>query len=152
MKTSACGIASTSWPMPTKTKPTKPHWLSREMERFATPAITAALIGVGAFVWNILVTEPELAPVVRTVEQHEELINLLSQSVAQSSASIKSLATDRAGAVYGGATTAIARLEQKNRGQPFSAWDVEDQRLYDAAKTQLASAEQRLGISQGGTP
>ena len=124
----------------------KPHWLSREMERFATPLITAVAISAIYFGFDYLVVEPEHQQTIRTVEQHEELINLLSQSVAQSSASIKSLATDRAGAVYGGATSAIARLEEQNRGKPFAEWDVEDQRLYEAAKTQLESAEQRLGI------
>lgn len=130
-----------------KTSPVKkPHWLSREMERFATPLITAVAISAIYFGFDYLVVEPEHQQTIRTVEQHEELINLLSQSVAQSATSIKGLATDRAGAVYGGATSAIARLEEQNRGKPFVEWDVEDQRLYDAAKTQLESAEQRLGI------
>ncbi len=132
--------------MPTKKPPAKPHWLSREMERFATPLITAVAISAIYFGFDYLVVEPEHQQTIRTVEQHEELISLLSQSVAQQAGSITDLATDRAGAVYGGATTAIARLEQQNRGKPFNEWDVEDQRLYEAAKTQLESAEKRLGI------
>ncbi len=125
----------------------KPHWLSREMERFATPILTAVAISAIYFGFDYMTTDPEHQQTIRTVEQHEELINLLSQSVAQSATSIKSLATDRAGAVYGGASRAIEGLEEKNRGVPFAEWEVADQRLYDAAKTQLASAEERLGIN-----
>jgi len=130
-----------------KTSPVKkPHWLSREMERFATPIITAVAISAIYFGFDYLTTDPEIAPTIRTVKQHDELINLLSQSVAQQTSSIKSLATDRAGAVYGGATAAIERLEAANAGKPFDQWSVTDQRLYEAAETQLADAEKRLGI------
>lgn len=123
------------------------HWLSRGMERITTPVLTAAILGIGALTWNYLVTEPELTPVTRTVEQHKELISLLTQSVAQQSKSITDLATDRAGAVYGGATNAIERLEAANRSKPLIEWSVEDRRLYEAALTQQKSAAERLGIN-----
>ncbi len=135
-----------------KTKKTKvskekrPHWLSREVERFTTPVLTAVALGVIYFAYDWLVVEPEHAQTVRTVEQHEELLNLLSQSVAQQSKSITSLATDRAGAVYGGASRAIEQLEADNIDKPFDDWSVQDQRLYEAAMTQRDDAAKRLGI------
>ena len=143
------GIALTLITMTAKKKPDKPkypHWLSRNAERITTPILTAVGLSIIYFGYGWLVVEPEHEETKRRVEVQERLVELLTESVAQSSKSITQLATDRAGAVYGGSTAAIARLEQSNRGKPFDEWDTEDQRLYEAAKTQLRSAEERLGI------
>lgn len=131
-------------------KPEKrPHWVSREVERFIAPVVTALVIAFIYFAVDYITTDPEIEPTVRTVKQHDELIRLLSESVAQQSSSITSLSRDRAGSVYGGASRAMENMEEKYTGVPFDQWDVGDRRLYLAAETQRNDAAKRLGIQPG---
>ena len=132
-----------------------PHWFSRNMERFITPAATAALLGAGIFVVDYLVVEPELEKTNLAVEaqaktdiQHDETIALLTQSVAQQNISLTGLGIDRAVVALKEASAIKAQLETDNRGVRVEEWTELDRQLYLGAMAQIKSAEQRLGLQE----
>lgn len=131
----------------------KPHWFSREKERVVNAAITACIIGAGIFIIDYVTVDPEHEETKLRVEQHEERLNqgdetiaLLTQSVAQQTISITGLAVDRAVTALSEATKTIVELEREHGAKPLTEWPEADRQLYVAAKAQLTSAEQRLGI------
>ena len=141
--------------MPKGTKPakeTKAHWLSREVERLINPVLTAAVLGIGIFLYDHFTTDPEHQSTISRVEQAERTQALLAENVAvltksqkAASASIQSLSGDRAAGIEKGSLLELERLEQKNRGVPMDDWDVTDRRLYELAESQLEKAIVRSG-------
>jgi hypothetical protein len=136
-------------------KESKAHWVSREVERFATPIITAVVISLIYFGVDFLVTEPELATREVRIEQNERLIVGLAENVVvltksnrAQTASINSLSSDRTAGIEKSSLIELERLETKNRGVPMDDWDVTDRRLYTLAESQLSKAIAR----SGGTP
>lgn len=130
-----------------------PHWFSREKERVLNAALTAAIIGAGIFVIDYVTTDPEHEETKLRVKQHEERLNqgdetiaLLTQSVAQQAISVTGLAVDRAVTALSEATKTVVELERDHGRKALDDWPEADRQLYLAAKTQLASAEIRLGL------
>jgi hypothetical protein len=130
-----------------------PHWFSREKERVLNAALTAAIIGAGIFVVDYVTTDPEHEETILRVKQHEERLNqgdetiaLLTQSVAQQAISVTGLAVDRAVTALSEATKTVVELERDHGRKPLDDWPEADRQLYLAAKAQLASAEIRLGL------
>jgi len=141
--------------MPTKTKAKaqQPHWFSREKERVLNAVITAGILGALIFAVDYVTTDPEIAPTIQTVKQHDETIALLTQSVAQANTSVTGLAVDRAVKALKEAAGQKATLETKYQGVPVGEWPEIDRQLYLAAMAQLKSAEKRLGLDMlGDTP
>jgi len=125
-------------------KKPKPHWLSREVERFTMPVLTAAILGIGAGIYNHFTTDPEHQTTIERVKQTERTQALLTENVAvltksnkQQAASINSLSGDRAAGIEKSSLLELERLESKNRGRPLDDWDATDLRLYKLAEKQL---------------
>jgi len=130
-----------------------PHWFSRTAERLITPAVTAGLLGVGIFVVDYLVVEPELEKTNMAVEaqaktdlQHDETIALLTQSVAQQNVSLTGLGIDRAVKALKEASAVKHQLEADHRGVDITEWTDLDRQLYLGSLAQIKSAEERLGL------
>lgn len=110
--------------------------------------LTAFLIGAGAFLYSHFTTDPEHAVTQQTVKQHEETIELLTQSVAKQSISVTGLAIDRAVSALKEASKVKAQVEADNADSPPDEWTDIDRQLYLGALAQIKSAEERLGLTE----
>jgi len=130
-----------------------PHWFSREKERVLNAAITAAIIGAGIFVIDYVTTDPEHEQTKLRVEQHEERLNqgdetiaLLTQSVATQTMSITGLAFDRAVIALKEGTKTVLELERTHGRKALDEWPEIDRQLYITSKAQVENAEMRIGM------
>ena len=130
-----------------------PHWFSRAGERVVNAGLTAMIIGAGIFIIDYVTTDPEHAETKLRVEQHEERLNqgdqtiaLLTQSVATQTMSITGLAFDRAVIALKEGTKSILELERTHGRKPLEQWPEIDRQLYITSQAQVENAEMRIGM------
>lgn len=113
-------------------------------DKVSSSVVTAIILGAGMFTWDYLTNDPELAIVQNQLDVLKVIAAQNSVSNTQQTASIKSLALDRAVPALKSSIATQTELTVKYQGAPLYEWSADDQALWAGADIQIANATTRL--------